>query len=398
MKKIQEQFKYAKLFVAKLLGSLDDQETKELNKWEEDDRNQKLQHNILNSETFEDWNNAINKIDKEEQWQNFICRMNADQNKGKVVKLKIYKTIASVAAVLVIGFSLFYVYQLRNVEDYSPMIVKADIKPGTPQATLILDNGSEVHLEAESATIIQEGNVSIANNKGVLAYDSVQSANIKPSKNVLKIPRGAEYQLVLPDGTKVWLNSDTELAYTVPFVGNERRVQLHGEAYFDVTHNIEKPFIVETDRHSIEVLGTEFNISSYSEDMNIITTLVDGKVKVERELENNEVAREFLSPGEQSLFNKETKSISKQTVDTDVYTAWKDKRFKFKNEPLQSFLTKLGRWYDVEIFITDESIKDIRFTGDLPRYNNMADILTILEAEMSVHIEVKDNKIIYVSR
>ncbi len=398
MKKIQEQFKYAKLFVAKLFGSLDDQETKELNEWENNDRNQKLQQNILNSEAFEDWNNAINKIDKEEQWQNFINRMNAGQNKGKVIKLRIYKTIASIAAVLVLGFSLYYVYQLKSFSDQSQMIVKADIKPGVPQATLILDNGNEVRLEAESATIIQEGNISIANDKGVLAYDSIEITNIKPSKNILKIPRGAEYQLVLPDGTKVWLNSDTELAYTVPFVGNERRVQLHGEAYFDVTHNKEKPFIVETDKHSIKVLGTEFNISSYSEDINIVTTLVDGKVKVERELENNEVALEFLSPGEQSLFNKETKNISKQKVDTDLYTAWKDKRFKFRNEPLQSFLTKLGRWYDVEIFITDESIKDIRFTGDLPRYNNMADILTILEAEMSVHIEVEDNKIIYVSR
>jgi len=398
MKRIQEQFKYAQLFVAKLLGSLDDQEVSDIQEWESDDRNRKLQQDILNSEAFEDWNHAVNKINKEDQWKEFINRMNVGQDRGKVIKMRIYKAVASIAAVLVIGISLFYVYQLRNVDHNSPMIVQADIKPGKPQATLILDNGNEVHLEAESATIIQEGNISIANDKGVLAYDSVPTANIKPSKNILKIPRGAEYQLVLPDGTKVWLNSDTELAYTVPFVGKERRVQLHGEAYFDVTHNKEKPFIVETDKHSIEVLGTQFNISSYTEDINVVTTLVEGKVKVVQELENNMVVQEFLSPGEQSLFNKETKYISKQKVETDLYTAWKDKRFKFKNEPLQSFFTKLARWYDVEIFITDESIKDTRFTGDLPRYNNMADILTILEAEMSVHIEVKDNKIIYVSR
>lgn len=398
-KKIDKQIQIAQLLAGKVLDSLNDEQKIALSEWEKSDENSALEKAILNEAAFNKWSNSTNKVDVSENWNAFQARLNDTKPAAKVVKMQWYKVVASIAAVLLVGLTFYLSYQKYEPGKTYQTLAEANIEPGSAQAQLILNNGEVVKLEEKENDRINEGNLAISNKNGLLAYDeSNKKQTIRPVVNTLKIPKGGEYQLVLPDGTKVWLNSDSELKYSIPFSGNERRVSLTGEAYFDVTPDKSKPFIVETEKQDVIVLGTEFNVSAYSEDLNIVTTLVEGKVKVEPADATTDKEAYFLLPNEQLVWNKETEDVQKKDVETYTYTAWKDGRFAFKNEPLDSFLKKISRWYNVETYITDESVKDIRFTGDLPRYKKMQDILKILEIEMSVHIEIEDNKIIYVSK
>ncbi len=395
MKEIFEQFKISKLLVGKVLGSLNDKDHAQLNEWRKLERNQETEKQILNIESFDDWCYHTESIDKEASWLQFLNRMEAEKAKAKKPMINMFRLVASIASMLVISFALYYSFQHWGT---TQSLAKVNIEPGNHHAILILDNGKNVNLESDSVAFIQDGEYSIENTKGALSYNTEVLTEVKPVTNTLRIPKGGEYQIVLSDGTQVWLNSGSELQYTVPFIGNTRRVTLKGEAYFKVAHNKEKPFIVSTDNNSIQVLGTEFNVSAYKDDNQLITTLVNGKIQVDHHAKDHQLKTYYLEPNQQTILDKETAQIQKKQVDVTLYTAWKEGRLKFKNEPLESFLKKLSRWYNVDIVLEDESLKQMTFTGDLPRYNNMADILSILEAEMSLQIQVKNNKTIYVSR
>lgn len=391
MDEIQNQIRYSKLLAGKVLGSLTAEQEKVLNQWEQESDNKEISDNILNAHSFADWKQNLNNVNTKEEWMSFLERMEKTTNKRKVRRLKVVKWMSSVAAVLLIGVALFSL--LKTNDDYQTL-ESVKIAPGTSHAELVLSTGEVVNLENTLQSKINEGTVALENTKGVLQYKEDGAEMLAETKtNTLRVPRGAEYQLVLSDGTKVWLNSETELSYSVPFIGKERRVTLKGEAYFDVTPNKEIPFIVVSGNQEVEVLGTEFNISAYANDKNITTTLVEGKVKVfdVKSKDNN-----FLFPNQQSILNLSTNKIKKQQVDVYPYVAWKDGRFVFNNVSLEQFLSKVSRWYNVEIIFNDDSLRNLKFTGDLPRYSDMTSILKIIEAEMSVHIKVEENNKIHV--
>ncbi|MCH4551459.1 FecR family protein [Aestuariibaculum lutulentum] len=397
MDEINKQFEYSELLAGKVLDSLTDEQKEVLYEWEQQDENKGIAEDILNAYTFDEWQEKLKSIDTTEEWASFLDRMEiASEKPGKVLRLKAIKWMSAVAAVLVVGFSVFTFTDSNN--DRLKPIAASSIAPGTSHAELVLSTGEVIDLEQSKDNQIQEGEVALENVKGILQYKDAKSrrrGDNKVKTNTLKVPRGAEYQLVLSDGTKVWLNSDTELTYTVPFVGTERRVALKGEAYFDVTPNKELPFIVMTGNQEVQVLGTEFNVSAYRDDSVITTTLVEGKVEVTDNISRD---KKYLLPNQQSILNKQTDAIKKQEVDAYPYIAWKEGRFVFNNVTLEEFLYKVSRWYDVEVYYDNDSLKNLSFTGDLPRYSNMTSILKIIEAEMSVNIKVEDNKKIYVFR
>ncbi|MCG8581871.1 MAG: FecR domain-containing protein [Bacteroidales bacterium] len=398
MKTIKDHIKYSKLLAAKVLDELDDDQKAQLSRWEAKAENRILESKILNAEAFNEWSRERDHINMEEQWSRFIRAMQKARQASKNKRIRVYKVIASVAAVLIIGFTFFYTHQVVFDEEKYQSIAESHIEPGTTNATLIVDSGEIYDLTEDDLTQIKDGDVSIVNTEGILSYDNEEKAVSEiSSSNTLIVPRGGEYQLQLADGTKVWLNSESELTYPVLFTDNERKVQLKGEAYFEVSSDQKKPFIVDCEHQSIKVMGTAFNVSAYTTDNHIITTLVEGKVMIHAGNVSQSVA-DVLLPDEQLILNTVTKETSKQEVDTRLYTSWKDGRFKFRNESLESFMKKVSRWYDVEIVFTDEGIKNMRFTGDLPRYKDMSNILKIMIEEMSVSINIQDNKIIYVSR
>ena len=209
----------------------------------------------------------------------------------------------------------------------------------------------------------------------------------------MKIPRGGEYQLELADGTKVWLNSATLFKYPTKFIGDKRIVYLSGEAYFDVVHNKEIPFVVKIDDMNVKVLGTEFNVKAYPEENLIQTTLVNGKVEVLAKGFDDNV-KSILTPSYQANYIKGDKMINVNQVETNIYTAWKDGIFVLDNINLEELSVLLSRWYDVSFFFTNESVKQNTFTGKMRKYDNLQDIFDLLEQLSDVEFQIKDNAVI----
>jgi len=264
------------------------------------------------------------------------------------------------------------------------------IVPGSNKAVLILADGSEHDLSKGNNSIIDSDGTEIKNTGNKLEYISKNGQPAEMKYNTLKIPRGGEYFLVLSDSTKVWLNSETTLRFPVQFATSIRNVELTGEAYFEVSRNEKIPFTVTSGNQQIKVLGTQFNVSSYPEDQNIYTTLVDGKVEIS--LTNNPETKLTLKPNEQSLLTR-TNQITKRNVDVAQYVAWKEGRFVFRDQMLEDIMKTLSKWYDIEVTFPNEEQKKLRFTGNLQRYADFSSILEQIERTNEVEFEITNNLI-----
>jgi len=270
--------------------------------------------------------------------------------------------------------------------------VMQSIVPGGPKAMLILADGSEHDLTSGTqSTIIATDGTKIINTGNKLEYTEKKEQPEEVKYNTLKIPRGGEYFLILSDSTKVWLNSETSLRFPVQFAGNARSVELTGEAYFEVTKNKDVPFVVSSGNQEVKVLGTQFNISSYADDQQIRTTLVEGRVELS--LTDNPESKLVLNPNEQSIVGQNTNQISKRSVDASQYVAWKDGRFVFKDQMLGNIMKTLSKWYNVDVNFSREDLKQLKFTGNLERYADFSDILKKIERTNEVKFAITNNQI-----
>ena len=233
--------------------------------------------------------------------------------------------------------------------------------------------------------------VNVMNNKVfyTLPEDSLCTQE-SPIFNTLQIPRGGEYFLTLADGTEVWLNAETEIRYPVQFTGNKRVVYLDGEAYFTVAPDKKKPFTVVSTHASVSVLGTQFNFRAYPDEQDVQTTLVSGSVIMQSEKYKQQIK---LVPGEQGVLEKRSANLTKQEVNTYLYTAWKDGRFAFRDARLEDLFNILARWYDLSIFYQSPEAKDIRFTGDLNKTDDFKSILKIIEQNERVTFTVNQHTV-----
>ena len=255
---------------------------------------------------------------------------------------------------------------------------------------LTLDNGEKYQLDPEEQTeIYVNEEVKAYQAGGGLIYDT--TARQEENKyNRIEVPRGSEYWIVLPDGTRVWLNAETELTYPTVFGKGERKLMLKGEACFEVVTDTARPFIVESFYNRVEVLGTRFNVSAYTGKSAVKTTLLRGKVKV-----SNRKGQLVLSPGEQAVCLKE--EIEKCEVDARAVAAWVDGTFEFENMSLGEITDQLGRWYDVDFVFADPQLKAITFTGAATRYRELDFVLRMLEELARVRFQL-ENKTIRVSK
>jgi ferric-dicitrate binding protein FerR (iron transport regulator) len=282
----------------------------------------------------------------------------------------------------------------RKAQDAAPRISKTDVKPGKNQATLTLASGKKLILnDTLSGQLANEAGVTISkNSKGELIYSTQASGNTKQSSsriNTLATSKGEQYQVILPDGSHVWLNAASTLKYPVAFTGNERLVELTGEAYFEVAHNKAMPFKVKTRQQQVEVLGTHFNINAYTDEKITATTLLEGSVKVTTASRNQKM---IIKPGEQSTVNGDTMNV--QEVDTDEAVAWKNGYFLFNDENLAGIMKKVSRWYNVEVEYKDTAMQSLVFSGTVSKYQNVSQVIKTLELTNAVHFKVLDNKII----
>ena len=223
--------------------------------------------------------------------------------------------------------------------------------------------------------------------------DSTRHKKQLETSEILRIyvPKGGEFELVLADGTRVWMNSETELKFPRAFTGDKRQVELvSGEAYFDVRKDKTKPFIVRNKDLNLTVLGTQFNIQNYSDEHEIITTLVEGAVQLSSD-------KTILHPGEQATYNKATREVQVETVDTELFTAWREGRLIFKSTRLETVLKQLSRWYDVKFVYEEERLKDLIFSGKMKKYDNGNVILGILKATGKIDF-IQQDSVIHVKR
>ncbi|MDH5414905.1 MAG: FecR domain-containing protein, partial [Flavobacteriaceae bacterium] len=273
-----------------------------------------------------------------------------------------------------------------------PAVNEIPIVPGTEKAILTLEDGKQVELEKGRAYINSKVNSDGEN----LIYNREKSDKGKNIVyNYLTIPRGGQFFVQLSDGTKVWLNSESKLKYPVSFdLDKTRNVELlYGEAYFDVSESAKHngaSFKVKTKVQDIEVLGTEFNVKSYNDDNIILTTLIEGKVKV-----SNGVVNKLLKPGFQTNINIKRNDINVFRVDVDNVVAWKNGFFSFEKERLEDMLKTLSRWYSTKIIYENENKKDLIFSGVLKRTSSIEELLIKIEKTGRVQFKI-DKKTITV--
>jgi hypothetical protein len=311
----------------------------------------------------------------------------------KVLRLKTIQKYSKYAA-LVVGI-LFSIYFLKDVVfeesiDRNPVIVNSTIEPGTDKATLTLEDGSQIVLEKGES--FQTGNVN--SNGEEIVYEAETTNKKEIAYNYLTIPRGGQFFIKLSDGTQVWLNSESQLKYPVSFIeGEARKVELvYGEAYFDVSPSSEhggSKFKVFNQSQEIEVLGTEFNIKAYRDEINIYTTLVEGKVSV-----NSKISNQILKPSQQTNLNLEKNSITVSEVNVYNEVSWKDGVLSFRRKPLVDIMKVLSRWYNIDVYFENPELKSVGFNGVLGKDQNIEDILeTIKNFGVIEDYDIENNKI-----
>jgi ferric-dicitrate binding protein FerR (iron transport regulator) len=313
--------------------------------------------------------------------------------KRKIVPL--YKYISAAAVLLLIsGITFIFLNKTKpTIKNGFATNKGLDILPGTDKAILTLADGSKVILdENTSANISDRDGLKISRTKdGQLVYTILDQTDLKTKSeiafNTIQTPKGGQYQVILPDGTKVWLNAASSLKYPEVFVGNERRVELTGEAYFEVAKNKTKPFHVKNQHQNVEVLGTHFNINSYMDDHTIKTTLLEGSVRV-----SNGQSVRILKPGEQAIAEASGAGIISlvANVDTDDETAWKNGLFQFNNADLKTILNQLERWYDVNIDYS--SVPNKKYNGMVPRKAKLSEVLKMLEKTGNIKFEIAEGR------
>ena len=287
--------------------------------------------------------------------------------------------VASVVILFALSFAFFYMPEL---ERESP--VSAKVHAGGMKATLIVANGIQVDLMQDNLqdVVRQYGATVLEDKKNELRYDNVEvneEIEEKPVYHTISTPVGGEYHFTLADGTMVWLNSSSRLTFPTRFTGDAREVLVEGEVYFGVQHDESKPFIVRVNDVSVRVLGTEFCISAYPENEGVMTTLVRGAVQVTSG--NNQVV---LKPGYQAVVDQYSGAISQRAVELSLYTSWVRGIFEYENMELNDIMVQLARWYDVQFTFSASECKERRFTGVIRKYEDLNDVLDMIEKKTNV--------------
>lgn len=286
---------------------------------------------------------------------------------------RLLRVMGVAATVALIGLAVFFSYK------HSPKI-----EPGSNKAVLTLADGTKINLDIhKQGNLANQNGISIKNqNNGWLQYLGKSKS---PGINSLTIPKGGQYRLVLADGTRVWLNSETSIQYPTVFVGKTRTIQVKGEAFFEVAHDKAHPFNVIANDVKITVLGTSFNVKAYSNEKTISTSVLTGLVGV-----SNKTHSVLIKPGQQAIHEGSGKILT-TTADLEEVVAWKDGLFKFNGMKLSNIAQQLSRWYNVKIIL--KNVPDEEFYGIIPRSEDISHVLEILEASGTLHFETSGHTI-----
>lgn len=380
MEKFENMHQDASLMRKVLLKEADEAELNELEKrFAECPDLREVYEQLQNGETLQAAWGEYQRHSSKKAYHSFLQHIGSSKRRErhrKVLQMRWYAAAAVV--VMAIGLSFYMLSYDLPVQERE--ISRTVILPGTRQAQLALEDGNVIDVnKKEQVSVVMDG-VRVEYKKGILSYQPAQNSSLSEkveeeavSSNELVIPRGGENTVVLADGTTVYLNAGSKLIYPVRFTGNRRMVTLEGEAYFDVTRDVNRPFVVHTHLGDVTVFGTAFNVNAYVDSPVCYTTLVHGKVSFTVPGRKSVT----LLPGEQVVVSSE--SIEKQTVDVDEYVGWMKGTYTFNNRSLEEIMKTFERWYDIQIYFETPALRNIAYSGSLKRYGTINSFLDALE-------------------
>ena len=398
-----------------IAGSATQQEQQLVEQWLEESNQQNTEWQLMNNkdkaawllQLYRDIDNSITPKDADWEEDNTIDSSHAWYKKFWVP--------VAAALIVSIGAGIYY-FLLPQQERATPVSVIApqlqnDALPGTNKAILMLDNGKTILLDdSQDGVLVKQGGTAVSKQGENLMYKG-KGNNDKDAPvvfNTLTTPRGGQYKLVLADGSKVWLNASSSIRYPVSFTGNERKVEITGEVYFEISQlsvdglkgkaTKRIPFIVkvnmlEREGAEVEVLGTHFNVNAYNDEDAISTTLLEGSVKISPSRPNEKsLEAVIITPGQQARLNKNGLLQLVKEVNIEETVAWKNGLFMMDGVAIPAVLRQLARWYDVDI-VYGNGIPEGRITGDIPRDMNLSEVLKVMELS-GVHFKIDNKKII----
>ena len=365
-----------------LLGMLSEEEKRALQQWrEESPENEQLYGSVMNTGYIVQKSREVANVDIVNGYMNVL------QKRKRNVRVRRIRRIVSVAAGVVLPLLAVVLWYGTRQKSDVPEQVASVIRHGEVKAELVLADGTTRILSSgvTDSLFVQQGASIVVQDQGV-SYQG-DSSVVEERYNTLRVPRGGEYSITLSDGTIVYLNAESELRYPVKFVGEDRRVYLSGEAYFDVVHDKAHPFVVDVKNSTVRVLGTSFDVRAYADEDEVLTTLVQGSVRFSAGKESV-----ILEPGEQVVLDKSGR-LETREVDTYLYTALKDGVFAFKRQRLEEIMKVVARWYDVNVFWENVSQKEVTFTGKMKRYDDFSKVVEMLEMTGNTEFMIKENNI-----
>ena len=387
MSELAKEYKIAQFLAKKMTGELSPEEEQELVKLKKESGSAIVDEQILNPANKRERDELISQFDTNSSLQKVVKRIHPKKQPPRNL---VWWGSAAAAVIIIVFTTLILQEPILVVDESLPM---AEVQAGSPKAILITPEGKQFNLSGQdSSKTLQLGNGFTAINKGNIVEYTGNSDSLSfqgTQKHVIQIPKGGEYELILPDGTHVWINSDSELSFPTQFDSTRREVFLTGEAYFSVTKDKEKPFIVKVNEDiEIKVLGTQFNVQAYQDENTIETTLCEGSVNV-----SDGKQKVTLTPSLQAVYSKSTKNLITRKVDTRLYSSWKDGLFVFENKTLEEIMTTLSLWYNIHVFYANQAVKTYHFTGDLERYGDFRKTLGMIEKATSIRFVINGNNI-----
>ncbi|WP_180335665.1 FecR family protein [Labilibaculum filiforme] len=322
----------------------------------------------LNDGSYKAWREKSIKVyNQEENWKRVEAQIKGRRNTPVYRTMQFWQSIAAVFVIFILAGGAYFIF--NDLITTKPEL----IQPGTSLAYLEV-NGDERIALAQKDTVLQFSKTKAMVNSGKITYSLYDSELSRNEYHKINVPRNGEYYVVLPDGTKAWVNSASSIGFYSQFSANKRIIELQGEAYFEVEKDSLRPFIVRTTNMDVRVLGTHFNVKAYADEDYTYTTLSEGKVQL-----TMGEKRANMIPNQQIVLDNLTGKYEAKQVDASIYTAWKDGKFIFRDEPLENIMSCLSRWYDIEVFYPNQDIKKELFSMRVNRYEDIDALLKKME-------------------
>ena len=375
-----------KIIVKDILGSASGEERRLLDEWRnQSEEHQRLYEKLVSGSFLEKAVSDNNKALRRREWKRLEARI--VRRRGRSVRLIRFRVVAAVC-ILALGIGAVGLWS-NSRQDRGGSPLAGSIRMGSPKAIVELAGGQQFLFNKDTTLRLEAQGIQLVSSRDTLdIIQPVIAGERGEEYNVVRIPHGGEYITRLPDGSVVHLNAGSELKVPVHFGTESREVWLRGEGFFEVVHRENLIFTVHTDKADISVLGTEFDVRAYTDEKEVVTTLVQGAVGV---ISGRTYDR--LKPGEQARIAGKG-DVRVAEVDIYPFIAWKNGRMVFENERLEKIMAELQRWYDFELFYADPDVKEMHFTIDILKYEEISKVLNLMERMNKVKFTQKGRTVV----